>query len=101
MASWDHGAKTLKYFFREVCHGEIPLNMDRQNEGSHEMSVDPDAQSFLSNLSATIASLRMQIPLRDGKSKINTRSAASAPNPYEWREPEEISLSWVLDLFSS
>lgn len=62
MASWEHGANVLIWYFRAVCNGQVPLNMDWNKEAQQAAKLDLKAQQFLSNLRHLLSSRGTDLP---------------------------------------
>ena len=56
LASWDYGAKVLRWYFRKAYNGDGLLSMDWENEASQFAGVDPMAKRFMVKLRSRMAS---------------------------------------------
>ena len=70
MESWQHSAETLKWYFRAVCHGEVPLNMDWNKEAQQVVPIDPQAQAFLITLKRDLEQRRKHRPFQESCSVV-------------------------------
>lgn len=56
MDSWQHAAETLNAHFHAICHGNVPLTMDWDEEAKKDANLDVQALNFLSALKVLVAS---------------------------------------------